>query len=108
MICETTDELTAPPSSSELDEVMVTLGEIARVVFPNGDLPAAIQVQLFRRPAFGLGMLTSCASYRNADRRVLGPLFGKLPENFQTMRGVSAEGQRHFWLAYLSMHGDTE
>lgn len=101
MMSEATDDSTAQIPGTEISDLMYTLGEIARVVFPNGDIPTALQVQLLGRPAVGLGMLTRCDSYQKADRRVLGPLFCKLPPNFQTPHGVSEEAKDRFWEAYL-------
>lgn len=101
MISDTTADSTALESGSDIGNIMFTLGKIARVVFPNGDIPAAMQMQLLERPALGLGMLTRCESYKRVDRRVLGPLFCKLPPNFQTPDGVDSGAKLQFWNAFF-------
>lgn len=87
-------------SDINLDQIMYTLGQIASAVFPDG-LPPALVAPLLAQPATGLGLLTRYESYRQADQRVLGPLFCKLPGNFQNPPGgVGTQTQGQFWLGY--------
>jgi hypothetical protein len=86
----------------DLAAMMRTLGEIARAVFPSGDVPTPMQVQLLSRPAMGLGMLTRHEAYQRADKRMLGPLFCRLPPNMQEIDCELSEAiLAHYWDGFL-------
>lgn len=84
-------------------EIMYTLGQIVRVVYPCGDPPSNILQQILARPVTGLGMLTRTVDWQQAmqrDDENLMRLFDKLPNNLDTKSAIPSSIQGGFWLGY--------
>lgn len=89
---------------SDINETMYTLGQLARAVYPKGDIPPTMLDALLTRPATGLGMLVKSPPAR-AMRRAYDKhgdydkLVASLPADIS--RGpVPVADQGHFWIGW--------
>jgi len=81
--------------------LMYTLGQIARVVWPDGNTNLSIIDQLLVAPATGLDLLKKTDAWRNADPEVLQALCEKLPADLSDPKGgVKVDQQGPFWIGY--------
>ena len=81
-----------------LSDAMYTLGQIARVIYPDSsvDIPAATLDTLLARPASGLALLA-----RRPLPAAAAELAARLPAGLcDPAGGVSTEIQGRFWLGY--------
>ncbi|MCT8309197.1 hypothetical protein RMA73_00080 (plasmid) [Xanthomonas translucens pv. translucens] len=86
------------------DKIMYTLGQLARAVYPKGEIPPAMLNALLTRPAIGLGMLSKSpparAQRRTYDKHVdYDKLVASLPADI-TAGPVPVADQGHFWLGW--------
>ncbi|MCT8281731.1 helix-turn-helix domain-containing protein [Xanthomonas translucens] len=87
-----------------IETTMYTLGQIARAVYPQGDIPNAILDTLLTRPAAGLGMLADAAP-AHAMRRTpdkhgdYDKLVGSLPADL-TNGPIPVTNQGPFWTGW--------
>ena len=86
------------------DQAMYTLGQLARAVHPDGDIPAPILDALLTRPASGLGMLVksgAASKMLNADGKHgdYDKLVAALPADL-TNGPVPVADQGPFWTGW--------
>lgn len=90
------------------DDTMYALGQLARAVFPRGDMPPALHDLLLVRPATGLGrLLKTPAAKRAAQRAAEGQggdyptLLAKLPAGIaDPPGGLTIAQQGPYWLGW--------
>lgn len=96
-------------AAPDLAEIMHTLGQIARAVWPRGRIPLAIQINLVARPDRGLALMVGHEDFEYgavADR--IGHLIERLPVDFTVPPGqVSEEHERLFWTGFEVDPNDT-
>ncbi|MEG9883839.1 MAG: hypothetical protein V6Z86_04310 [Hyphomicrobiales bacterium] len=83
---------------------MYTIGQIARAIWPEGDIPSRYLQAMLTRPAYGLPWVLESYPARRADQDELGVLMAELnPEDIDDPPdGVPLEAQRPFWRGYYS------
>lgn len=93
----------------DLADIMHTLGQIARAVWPRGRMPTAIQVNLLARPDRGLDLMVRHDDFANGDIDKIIQLLDKVPDNFELPAdGLSEQLQLAFWAGYESDETSTE
>lgn len=83
----------------ETDDIMYTLGMIARAIWPRGDVPPTILDQLLIRPEAGLALATQHKAGQAADQEQLADLFKRLPAP-PLPDAVKVEDQGSFWIGF--------
>lgn len=82
-------------------ETMYALGQLARAIWPAGDVPPAILDTMLVRPLTGFGLATSHAAAKKADQGQLADLINKIPPGLSDPPGgVAIEDQGPFWAGY--------
>lgn len=84
-------------------EIMRTLGQIARLVYGEDDLPLALTSTLLARPLTGLGLLTKTPQWhhaRNTRDEDMGRLYDKIPADLSATDPVPMQVQGAFWVGY--------
>lgn len=93
----------------DLADIMHTLGQIARAVWPRGRMPTAIQVNLLARPECGLDLMVRHEDFANTDIGRITQLLDKVPDKFELPAdGLSEQLQLAFWAGYESEETSTE
>lgn len=81
------------------NKIMYTLGQIARAVWPDGNIPQATLDTLLTMPATGLALTIRSAKKTNAEH--IDDLVDKLPADLADPKGgVKTEDQGPFWIGY--------
>lgn len=82
-------------------ETMYTLGQIARAIWPAGNVPPTILDALLVKPASGLALAVAHKDAKRADADDLAALVAKLPADLSDPRGgVKMQDQGPFWLGH--------
>lgn len=89
---------------SDINETMYTLGQLARAVYPAGDIPSPILDSLLSAPAIGLGLLAKSPPARDMRRTLdkhadYDALVARLPADL-TRGPVPVADQGSFWTGW--------
>lgn len=87
----------------DMQDIMYTLGMIARAIWPGGDVPPAILDQMLIRPEAGLALATQHKAGQSADQEQLADLFKRLPAppfRPDPEKGLKTEDQGPFWIGF--------
>lgn len=86
---------------TNIESTMYTLGQLARAIWPAGDMPQSITDTLLTRPASGLALATQHAAASKADPEAVAAIIAKLPADLaDPSGGVRIEDQGPFWTGY--------
>lgn len=89
---------------SNIESTMYTLGQLARSIWPTGDMPQGLQGKVLVSPATGLALMlkTPAAKARaKVAEEDYGHILAKLPADLaDPPGGVTVEDQGPFWLGY--------
>lgn len=86
---------------TDITATMYTLGQIARAIWPAGDMPEPILDVMLARPASGLALAIKHNAASKADAEALAGLMDKLSADLSDPAGgVSQEDQGPFWTGY--------
>lgn len=84
---------------TSIETTMYTLGQLARAIYPQGDIPPAMLDTLLARPASGLAMLIKRP--RKTDDDEISRLINTLPAGLSDPAGgVRIEDQGPFWTGW--------
>lgn len=84
-----------------IDKTMYTLGQIARAIHPDGDIPAGTLDTLLSRPATGLALLLKSAHAKRVEPDDLARLINLVPAGLSDpIGGVKIESQGPFWTGW--------
>lgn len=89
---------------SNIESTMYTLGQLARIIWPAGDMPRGLQIKVLATPATGLALMLKTpaakAQAKNAEFD-FGRIVDKLPVDLaDPPGGVTVEDQGPFWIGY--------
>lgn len=84
----------------DMQDIMYTLGMIARAIWPGGEVPPAILDQMLAKPATGLGLAIRHKAGQAADQEQLADLIDRLPPLKDPEGGVDIEDQGPFWIGF--------
>lgn len=82
------------------EKEMYTLGQLARCVWRNGDVPANILSYLLAYPTKGIGMAHSTKEWCRADQNEIVRLISKLPDEMDERNPVPETKRGSFWMGF--------
>jgi hypothetical protein len=86
---------------ASIETTMYTLGQLARAIWPTGDVPTSIMDTILTQPASGLALMMRHRAAQVADQEAVTALVAKLPSDLADPDGgVRAEDQGPFWTGY--------
>ena len=84
-----------------MHDVLYTLGQIARVVWPAGNVPNDVVAQLLTHPLRGIALAQRKEAWRKASQEDLARLIDKLPSDLDDPKnGIAISDQYPFWAGY--------
>lgn len=91
----------------KISDIMYTLGQMTRAVYPAGDVPPTTLSMIQVRPASGLALLLNSPDGKAADEDRIGRLMAEIPANLtDPPGGVRIADQGPFWLGYYQYQPD--
>lgn len=82
------------------EKEMYTLGQLARSVWQDGEVPANILSQLLAYPTKGIGMASQTKEWRSADQDEITRLMGKFSAEWDESNPVPEGTRGSFWIGF--------
>ena len=79
---------------------MYTLGQMARCVWQDGEVPPNILSHLLTYPTRGIGMAHNTSEWRKADQDEIARLMAKLPAEMDESNPVPEGKRGSFWMGF--------
>ncbi|WLQ15435.1 hypothetical protein O5O45_05815 [Hahella aquimaris] len=80
---------------------MYLLGQLARAVFPDGDIPDTILTPLLTRPATGLALLAQSHAEKSANQDEINAIIKRLSPDLKSPNvSIKTEEQSPFWRGF--------
>lgn len=79
---------------------MYTLGQMARCVWQDGEVPPNILSHLLTYPTRGIGMAHNTSEWRKADQDEIARLMGKFPAEWDESNPVPEGVRGSFWTGF--------
>jgi len=92
-------------TTDTLNAAMYTLGQLTRLVWPQGNIPENTVQTLLKAPVSGLIDILNAAEQTSVDRAWFKTLLWTLPNGFSDPKtDLPAETQAYFWKGIRHSH----
>jgi len=82
------------------EKEMYTLGQLARCVWQDGEVPPNILSYMLAYPTKGIGMASQAKEWRKADQGEIARLMGKFPAEWDESNPVPEGVRGSFWTGF--------